>query len=531
MDYVKLGKDPINAEAPAGSDARYEPEFETLQAEIDKLSSPTASGGVDWKKVGDLSAQILAEKSKDLLVASYFAVSQVRTDKTAGLTVGLTVMHDLVANFWDQLFPAKKRMRGRLSAFEWWLEKTMSILEDQDVPPIAAEAQEAMITNLDGLDALLSEHMPEPPMLIKLKRYVERLSSEAAAPSPASEADAPAEPEESPPVSAEPQTPATPKPLPAQQAEQVEPDEGEMDANVLTNSGLKFLNQAADILNEADWSDARAYRIRRQAAWISLDALPADTEGKTMVPVPPPTTVQALGNIREQGAWADLLKAAEANLFQFIFWMDLNRMVAEALAGLGSAYQSAHDTVCLETAYFVHRFPGITSLTFATGTPFADADTIAWLKDIAFGAGMAMDTPISPAGSAGSDGEEDRMTEIFQEAQNLAKKKKIVEAVGLMQKEMQSAVAQKETMLWRMSLCQMMMAAKRAPAAMPQLELIIESIDRFQLETWDPELALKALKIVWQGYKAQKSQDNQKKATVVLNRINRLNPVEALGLK
>ena len=196
MDYFKLGKDPISAEAPTGWDARYEPEFEALQAEIDKLASPTASGGVNWKKVGDLSAQILAEESKDLLVASYFAVSQVRADKGEGLAVGLTVMHDLAANFWDQLFPDKKRMRGRLSAFEWWLEKTMSALEDQNVPSVAAETAETMVSNLDGLDNLLSEHMPEPPMLVKLKHYIERLPAEPAAPSPVSEATEPAESEE-----------------------------------------------------------------------------------------------------------------------------------------------------------------------------------------------------------------------------------------------------------------------------------------------------------------------------------------------
>jgi len=525
MDYGKLGIDPITADAPAGSDARYESEFEELQTEIDKLSSPTASGGVNWKKVGDLSAQILAEKSKDLLVASYFAVSQVRAEKAVGLAVGLTVMHDLVANFWDQLFPAKKRMRGRLSAFEWWLEKTMSMLDDQNVPPIAAEAQEAMISNLDGLDALLEEHMPEPPMLIKLKRYIQSLPSEAPK-SPAPEAAPPSEPE--PPSVETAETEEQKTPIPSRPSPPPEPPKEEMDAGVLISGGLKYLNKAIDILNEADWSDARAYRIRRQAAWINLDGLPADTEGKTMIPAPPPATVQALGNMRDQGAWADLLKAAEASLSQLIFWQDLNRMVAEALVGLGSDYQTAHDTVCLETAYFVHRFPGITQLTFANRMPFADADTIAWLKDIAFGAGAAMEAPIS---TAGSDAEKGRMTEIIQEAQNLAKKKKIKEAVGLVQTEMQSAVAHKEVMLWRMALCQIMVAAKQVPLALPQLELIVESIDRFQLETWDPELALQGLKIAWQGYKAQNNQDDQDKAAAVLNRINRLNPVAAMGLK
>ena len=179
MEFYQLGKEPITDNAPAGSDVRYEPEFEALQAEIDKLSSPTASSGVDWNNVANLSAKILSEKSKDLLVASYFAVSRLKAAQVEGLAEGLAVMHDLAANYWDQLYPAKKRMRGRLGAFEWWLEKTMNIVENLEYPPVAAETLEAMLAHLDGLDELLSEQMPEPPMLIKLKRHLVRLPSDA----------------------------------------------------------------------------------------------------------------------------------------------------------------------------------------------------------------------------------------------------------------------------------------------------------------------------------------------------------------
>ena len=44
MDLLSLGKEPISADQPTGSDVRYEPEFEELQAEIDKMSNPAASG-------------------------------------------------------------------------------------------------------------------------------------------------------------------------------------------------------------------------------------------------------------------------------------------------------------------------------------------------------------------------------------------------------------------------------------------------------------------------------------------------------
>jgi hypothetical protein len=40
MNFPALGTSPVSAESPAGEDIRYQPAFEDLQAEVDKLSSP-----------------------------------------------------------------------------------------------------------------------------------------------------------------------------------------------------------------------------------------------------------------------------------------------------------------------------------------------------------------------------------------------------------------------------------------------------------------------------------------------------------
>jgi type VI secretion system protein VasJ len=250
-----------------------------------------------------------------------------------------------------------------------------------------------------------------------------------------------------------------------------------------------------------------------------------------MIPPPSISTVQAFSDTREQGAWVDLLKAAEPMVSQDIFWIDLNRMVAEALAGLGSGYQAAHEAVCMETAFFMHRFPGVATLTFATGMPFADADTIAWLKGISLGSGMAMEAPLSVAGDDGSPEEQSRIADTLNKARELAGKKKIVDAVTLLQEKMQGSRSRKEEMMWRMSLCQVLVAAKQATMALPHMELIVENIDTYQLETWDPDFSIKALKLVWQAYKAQSDKAIKEKAGDILSRISRLSPAEALGLK
>ena len=122
MELLDLGRKPVSEEHPAGADARYEPEYDLLQQEIDKLASATAGGAVDWKQVVKLGSVILSSKSKDLKIASYLAVALLHLKGVEGLSAGAQLLLDLVSNFWDTLYPAKKRMRGRFGAISWWDE-------------------------------------------------------------------------------------------------------------------------------------------------------------------------------------------------------------------------------------------------------------------------------------------------------------------------------------------------------------------------------------------------------------------------
>ncbi|MBC8212376.1 MAG: type VI secretion system ImpA family N-terminal domain-containing protein [Gammaproteobacteria bacterium] len=64
-----IGSDPISEATPCGDNARYDPQFEQLAAELAKQESLT-SATVDWKKVIQLSSDITKSKSKDILVGS-----------------------------------------------------------------------------------------------------------------------------------------------------------------------------------------------------------------------------------------------------------------------------------------------------------------------------------------------------------------------------------------------------------------------------------------------------------------------------
>jgi type VI secretion system protein VasJ len=364
--------------------------------------------------------------------------------------------------------------------------------------------------------------MPEPPLLRPIQRALEVVPSVS---------------EKKPETEAAPVTDQPPEPEMKREAAKVAPAAAEpealatlQDAQKVISSGMQKVRQAATFLLETDLTNAMAYRYRRIAAWSVVSALPPASDGQTQIPPPAPQILQSLLEFREDGNWKALIMGAEQRLSQYIFWFDLNRLVAEALGNLGDGYENANDAVCQETALFIHRLPGLVGMTFSDGTPFADPETGQWLKGIALGIGSVGDAAApTPASVKGPD-ETGRMAKTLAEAQALAKKKKLLEAVQLLQAELKTCVSQQEALLWRLALCRMLIKSKRTDMAVPHLDLILKDIETYRLETWDPRLALDGLKLVWTAYSTHTTAEAKGKAEAVLSQIAKLDPAEALKL-
>jgi len=505
MDLLVLGKEPISAEQPAGSDVRYEPEFEELQAEIDKLSSPTSSGGTDWNKVSQMATEILASKSKDLLAASYLAVAQIHTHQMEGFAVGLHVFRDLLEEFWEDLFPPKKRMRGRKGALEWWIEKSETALDMVGAQSLEPEQVEELKAVVGQIDDFLSEYLEEPPSVRGIQRFLDDLPDES---------EGKARPAETP-DRAKPSSPAEPEDIAS-----------EKDAQIVLRSALRKVRQVSSFLGKEERTNPQVYRLARIAIWSGVAAPPPATDGSTRIPPPAAQIQNILRDVRDRGDWETLLQSAEANLSQFLFWLDLNRFTAEALGGLGDKYEDALESVCQETAFFDRRFSTVKDLSFSDGTPFADPETKQWLQSVQLGDNVAAAQPVGADG--GRDGS--FMAEAMQKAQALAKKKKLPEAVASLQKGLRSSFSKREQLLWRLGLSQILMNSKQPQLALPHLQAIVQDIDMFRLEEWDPDLALKALKMVWFGLKSRTDKATKAQALDVLSRIAKLDPAEGLRL-
>ena len=519
MELTELGKKPISEDSPTGSDVRYEPEFEELQAEIDKLSSVTAEGGPDWKKVVDLSSQILEQKCKDLLVAAYLAAGLLQTQGLNGLAIGFQVFADLLEGFWDNLFPPKKRMRGRRAAIEWLIDRSETVLAKMESSTIEAETAETLIEHLSRIDNFLRDHIEEPPSVASIARFVEENKAKTKEAEPQQEqipSTAPSTPEPAPETT----------PPPAAPEELASPE----DAKKQIKNAMQTIRQACNYIGDNNPADPLPYRLRRVAIWSLVESLPPALDGRTKIPPPPAQIRNILSNLYEEQNWEGLGKAAEARIGEFVFWMDLHFYVAQSLNFMGAQYEKAYEAICTETSYFLSRFPEIQELQFSDGTPFVSDDTKRWLGEIALSGGSGS-APETYATTPDLQHEDNLLADEMAKAKALAKEKKLVDALCLVQDHMRRSTSARERLLWQLGLCQILVEGKKGFLALSHVDQILHDIDNYHLEEWEPELALRALKTVWIVLKNHTDPQAKKQAEETLARIARLDATEALRLK
>jgi type VI secretion system protein VasJ len=530
MNLESLGREPISAEHPTGTDIRYDPAFEELQAEIEKLSSPSAIGGLDWAKVVRLASDILAQKSKDLLVASYLAVALIYTQKEKGLSIGLKIYRDLLEQFWEGLYPSKSRMRGRVGAIEWWVEKTGIALEPLEQIPFPLDQVNQFLEDLEKIDQLLSQNLDQRPAISPIRDSFKRiaaLSKEQVKQEVKKEVSPPPAPEKA----KEEVIPTVVKKVEEIRKPEIAKEISSVeDAQRVLDYGFQSIRQAVTYLREKDLSNPKNFRWTRIIAWSRIDILPSARDGLTEIPPPVSHFSDPLLALKSSGNYEALVRSIEVGLPQCALWIDLNRFASEALIQLGEKYQKAHETICTETAFFIHRLPGLENLSFSDGTPFADGETKQWLREIALGPGSVTTAPFSTSKPILSAGNENPIEKEKGEAQALIKKGKLLEAVERLQEKLNSSSSQKEKLLWRLALSELLVSNKQSKVVLPHLEQVLKEIDIYRLEEYDPQLALRSLRVVWLGFHSQSDQTCKDKANETLQRIARIDLGEMIRL-
>jgi type VI secretion system protein VasJ len=515
---------PICAEQPCGKDPSYEPDFESVKAEIDKLTALSGEPP-DFRRVITLGEQLLQKTAKDLRLAVWMSVARQRTNGLAGLVEGLVVTRGLASTFWDGMFPDAKRARARANLFGWLSEQATQYLLGYTPGAADRGALEALEVTYKDLDGALAEKLGDlyPGMGSLRSALRDKLRQ------------LPAEPVKPPPAPVETAVPtpaavAAPPPA-APSAALAAPESRNLgsadDVLPALRSVGETIVQAAGILRQADPAQAFAYRLQRTGVWLTVTELPS-TEGRaTRIPPPDEEDRRTLEAQLSGQRWLELLNSAEDLTNTYIYWFDLQRFVATAMDRLGAAFLTAREAMGRELLAFLDRFPTLTTLTFSDGTPFCDPATEAWLEEerAKWGGGGRQG-----GGSAKVDEEEAELARRFEEAKELVVSGKVGDGLSLAIQLASRGADARSRFRARVAVANLAMVGGKPDLARPILEGLVAEAERHHLEDWEPALCASVLAALLACKKATTKPDEDPGFYAVYDRLCRLDPGAALRI-
>jgi type VI secretion system protein VasJ len=518
MELLDIGKTPIPGPNPAGRDIRTDPLYDKLSSEISKSSSISVSSPLDWKKVVDISEQILKEHSKDILVSSYLCIGLLKTEGLKGLANGFHVYRDLLETYWDTMFPPKARIRGRMNALDWLIDTLDGSLTGMDAEIWQQEDIDSLSDDLNAIDAFLGDNLDEPPEMRSVISSVMSLLNTAPSNIEESKTESAGE------AKAKAGTPA-PAAGSAQQSVIPVPDiiAGD-DTDKIMRQIFDAMKKISNVLMEQKPLPPLCFRINRFIAWSTVESVPpGDKEGKTMLPPPDEQIQNILKGFYNTGNWQELLYAAETKVQEFLFWIDLSRYVSEALGHLNQ--KTVAKEITDETALYVRRLKGIEKLSFSDGTPFADEVTCGWLENII----QDDNASRGKTGDAASSGFDEQIKKETDEAEMLANGGDIPEALRMLHDKIGSASSERERFIREIWFCRFLFKINQIRLSKPYFRELLSSIETYKVEAWDPSLAIDAYQTILSGLRRQKIEGEELLMEETIKKLSLIDPVGALA--
>ena len=475
---------------PAGTDVRSLPQYETLQAEIEKLSNPHSNGSPDWPVVITLAQDLLKNSGKDILIGSYLAHALTIKNGIEGLFDGFSVIHGLIKNYWETMYPSVRRLRGRNNAVQWLVDRTESLFNEnefifeQEYPASLIDGINKIINEIDA--SLASYIGEESPNFSSLKRHVQKLRSH------------PEYTQKSQIISSEKIEFDHISDLSSNSDKNNNINLFSIDKSLISKENLDSalqdinnnINTLSDFFLENEISDGRSYLFKRFSNWSEITFTPPHNDFISAVPGPLDQQIQILRSLRENKNNIDIINFTESIISTHPFWLDLNLACAEALMRSGEAYQQALHEVGCATSWFTHRFPEISSLKFSSGVPFADEETKKWIS--------SLDTNIPPSKDLEKSSSID---EILSFARNDDDLTSVIFSLKKMTNLFESGkINPSELLLSKIKICEIILKRGINANLSALANDIINTVERHALESWDKNLALQALIVSYQIY-------------------------------
>ncbi len=548
----------------------------------------------DYSGVLRMTQEALATRTKDLQLAAWLTDALLRTEGFSGLQQGLTFCHALIGTFWESLYPPIEDgdLDLRVGPLEWLgtsLEipiksvpivragydllkyKDSKLVGYEDQTPndkdkkarakkiaegkLAPEAfdksfvetpkafylqtekdLDATLVAVQQLDDLCTAKFgPTAPSFAKLRTAAEEVRHTVhqllqkkretepdpvvVAPEPpaAAQAAAPVEGDQ-PPAS------GTPVLVAMASAEPVD-----------RRDAVDRVAKAAAFLRKREPYSPAPYLMMRGLRWGELRAA-AKLGDATLLEAPPTELRQQLKRLALTQKWGELLDLAETAMAMPCSraWLDLQRLVVEALTGLGNEYAPIADAIRSELRVLLSDLPELLDASLLDDTSAANPETRAWLKQLA--QAPLKDTPSPEAAENPGAGNGQpaaaswpaKAPDSYASAQEALKAGEAERAFQIMRLEIARQRSGRGRFQRTLQLVQLCVSAGKDAIAQPLLEDLMGSIEAHKLDDWEEkELVAAALATVMTVSKKVQSNANERQK--LFERICRLDPVRALG--
>ncbi|HYZ84157.1 MAG TPA: type VI secretion system protein TssA [Bryobacteraceae bacterium] len=291
----------------------------------------------------------------------------------------------------------------------------------------------------------------------------------------------------------------------------------------------------AQFLREQDSYDPAPFLLLRGLRWGELRA-GGSSPDPSLFEAPPTEIRQQIKRGSMDGSWGDVLQACEtaAGMPCGRAWLDLQRYTVKACEELG--YQAIADAIKSGVRALLADYPDLPNASMMDDTPTANAETQAWLKEIAPPpAAAAQESLYVPPPVMETEEEEARPfgeeapPDAFELASDAARNGRKQEAFEIMTQEVARQTTGRGRFQRKKQLAQLCIAMGHENIAQSILEQLAGTIDEHKLETWESsDVVAHALSMLYECMSKVDSTDPAEKQRLY-TRICRLDPMQALA--
>src|SRR5579885_3428687 len=571
--------DPIAGDNPSGQDLRYDPIYLKI-TEARREEDRDPFGGppkvADWAQVADLAGKALATRSKDLQLAVWLTEAMVRREGLPALHTGLKLIHGLLTNFWDTLYPELEDGDAELRAtpqnqlalrleipikfiplnsaghdlFKYEESRTVPYETDYDkaeirqtaiqkqkkLPPeewdkafaetpkafykaLVADIRESLAA-IEALNALEDKFGEAAPSYVPLQKSLEKIGVYAELFLKQKLEVDPDPPEPEPVEEAEvgEEAEAVAEGALAAPGFAVEGGAAAAPARALTaeptdrEDAVARVAAAARYLRRAEPSNPAPYLMLRGLRWGEVRA--SHTPDQRMLEAPPAQKRTQLKTLLIDRRWAQLLEACEEAMALPCGrgWIDLQRYAITACAHLGKDYAAIEAALKDALRDYVTEVPRLLEMTMMDDTPAANSETQEWLRN-EIGVGR---------------GPERAAADPADNAMELARAGRTEDAIALIKAQLAQERSARGRFYRKTRLAAVLVESGQEAIALPILQDLAAEIEAHKLEDWESgDMVAEPLALLYRCLRKLNGDPALLESLYV--RICRLDPLQALS--